>query len=442
MNDLSPPARRYILILMVTGALVAFWEISRLPEKSLGLFLILLLQTAGAYLFKKRHPSGQTRRLASLLLLAAGLLLFGWQLPQLPQQNSWTLLALGSLAAATHILKQPGPTSRTSYQVSFMIYGFAILLLGAPATALIVIIAHVLEYTWGENYPWYIQGFNVATFILSASAAGQIVGLTDAGHFVLNIRGLLGLLLALVAFVLLNHLLVGLVLKTARGESFKQSGVFGSLTLMLDFSLLCIGAVAALLWRLNPYSIFLGAIPLYLIHSALRMPALKRQTEIDTKTGVYNAGYLATTIQLELARAHRFGRPLTLVMGDLDMLREINNTYGHLAGDAVLTGIARTLRDMARDYDVVARFGGEEFAILMPETTPEAARPLIESMRQAIAESEFPVSPKLAPIRATMSFGIAGREQLGQSADDLIYKADLALYQAKGNGRNQVVILN
>jgi diguanylate cyclase (GGDEF)-like protein len=422
------------------GALVAWWELSRLPEKRLELFLVLLLHVAGTYLYRKRHPSDQTKRVAALTLLAAGLIFAAWQLPRLPEQNTWVLVAMGSLAAVTHILKQLGPTAGSSYQVSFMIYGFSIVLLGAPATILIIIVAHVLEHTWGANYPWYIQWFNIATFVLSTSAAGLIAGSTNTGQSLLTIGGLVGFVAAFVVFVLLNHFLIGLVLKTARDQSFKQSGVFGSLTLMIDFSLLCMGGVAALLWRLNPYATFLGVIPLYLVYRTLRMPALERQTETDAKTGVYNAAYFANSIQEELARAHRFGRPLTLVMGDLDMLRGINNRYGHLAGDAVLTGVARTLRDMARDYDVVARFGGEEFAILMPETTPEAAKPLIESMRQAIADAEFPVSTNVAPIKATMSFGIAGREHTGQSVDDLIHKADLTLYQAKENGRNQVVI--
>jgi diguanylate cyclase (GGDEF)-like protein len=349
---------------------------------------------------------------------------------------------MGALAAVTHIMKQPGPTASSSYQVSFMVYGFSLVLLGAPATILIVIIAHGLEYTGGALYPWYIQGFNVATFVLSASAAGLIGGLTDSNALLLDMGGLVGCMISFAAFVLLNHFLIGLVLRVARGQSFKQSGVFGSLTLMIDFSLLCMGAAAALLWRLNPYAIFLGIIPLHLVYSVLRLPALQRQTETDPKTAVYNARYFANAIKLELARAHRFDRPLTLVMGDLDLLRHINNTQGHLAGDAVLTGIAGTLQKMAREYDVVARFGGEEFAILMPETAPEAAEPLVESMRQAIAEAEFPVSTSAMPIKATMSFGIVGREQPEQSVDDLIHQADLALYQAKENGRNQVVLFS
>ncbi len=440
MKDLSPPARRYILQIMILGGLVAIWELSHLPEKSLGLFLMLLLHVIGAHIFKDQNPSDHTKRIASHILFAGGMVFVIWQLPQLPDQNVWVFLAMGSLAAVAHILKQPGPTSRSSYQASFIIYGFSMILLGAPATILIIIIAHMLEYAWGTYYPWYIQCFNIATLIISTSVACNVVCSTNVGVLNMNFTSLLGIVAAIAIFVLLNHFLVGLVLKTARNQSFKESGVFAFLTLMIDFSLLCMGAVSALLWQLNPYAVFLGAIPLHLVYNSLRTPSLERKSETDTKTGVYNSGYFAKSLQSELARAHRFGRPLTLVMGDLDFLREINNTHGHLAGDAVLQGIARRLCELSRDYDIVARFGGEEFAILMPETTPEAAKPMIESMRQAIANTEYKVSTKKTSIKATMSFGIAGRERAEQSADELIHNADLALYEAKKNGRDRVVV--
>lgn len=440
MNDLSPPARRYILELMVMGALVSLWELSHLQGRSLGLFLILLLHIIGAYVLRKGNPSDTAKSAASFALLAIGLALIAWQLPQLPEPNAWILLALGILAAFTHISKQLGPTARSSYQTSFVVYGFTLTLLGAPATIMTILIAHVLEYAWGDHYPWYIQCFNVAMFTIATSAAGLIIRLADANQQQLGNLGVFGLVLALAVFVLINHVLTGLVLKTARGQSFKESGVFGYLTLMIDFTLLCTGFIATLLWQINPYAIFLVAMPLVLFRMTLRVPALERQAETDTKTGLYNAGYFADSIQQELARAHRFGRPLTLVMGDLDLLREINNTHGHLAGDAVLIGIAKTLSGMARDYDVVARFGGEEFAILMPETTPESAKPLIESMRQAIADATYQATSQGTPIKATMSFGISSREHSGESVKDLIQKADQALYKAKENGRNQVVV--
>ena len=220
------------------------------------------------------------------------------------------------------------------------------------------------------------------------------------------------MLMSMAVYTLVNHLMVGIIVWLARGENFKQSGIFDFLPIMIDFTVLSMGAGVASIWTLNPIAVIFVIIPLYLLYSTLRVPSLERQTEIDPKTNIFNHRYFEKALEDELSRAHRFDRPLAIVMADLDLLRNINNTYGHLAGDEVLIGVANILKDNAREYDVVARFGGEEFATLLPETTAEEAFEIVEQIRLEIEQAEFQVPTSISPIKATMSFGIASRERL------------------------------
>src|SRR5256884_2677133 len=129
---------------------------------------------------------------------------------------------------------------------------------------------------------------------------------------------------------------------------------------------------------------------------------------------------------------------MTLIMADLDLLRDINNTYGHLAGDAVLTGFAEPCRTQLRPSAVPARFGGEEFAILLPETPPEQAFEIAERIRQAVAAQPFDVETSSEPICATVSIGVAAFPRDAADANELIHQADLAVYRAKLRGRTRV----
>lgn len=368
--------------------------------------------------------------------ILAGFALTVVQFSTLPRVNIW-LVPLACLAAIGQVFKVEGATHRSSYNIAWQVYGFTYVLLGIPEALFVVIFAHIVEWIW-HRYPWYIQAFNIASYILTLSAASLVYTWINPSLEPFTRTGLLGLMVSLVVFTLTNHLLVGMVIWLARGQDLLQSGVFEVLSLIIDYTLIILGAATAMLWTLQPLASVFTVIPLYLIYSTLRVPALERQTETDPKTQLFNARYFAKAIEKELNRAYRFDRPLTVAIGDMDLLRNINNTYGHLAGDVVLCGVADILRDSFRGYDVVARFGGEEFAILLPETGPEDAIERIESARIAIESAEFEVATSVTPIKATMSFGIAGRSSFQQSASDLVHEADLALYEAKLNGRNTI----
>jgi len=372
-------------------------------------------------------------------VILCGAALLGWNLLHTDWSDVWMILTLGAVASISLILKVEGTTSRSHYNISFFIYAFTLVLLGAPATMLVILISNVVEWL-KHRYPWYIQSFNLGMYFITVQCTSLTYTLINPSHTFFSANNMIALVLAMATFTFINHLLVGMVVWVARGEDLIKSGIFDFLPLVIDFTLLAMGATGAVLWMVNPFAVVLAVLPIYLIYSTLKVPALERKTETDQKTGLYNDQYFQHALQIELDRANRFERPITVVMADMDLLRNINNTYGHLAGDEVLIGVARILKESFRDVDTVARFGGEEFAILMPETVPEEICTHIDAVRQKIQETDFTVETSVTPIHATLSFGIAGRLDGEVTPKGLIHNADSALYHAKLNGRNQVYL--
>ena len=146
------------------------------------------------------------------------------------------------------------------------------------AAVFVIVISHLVEWIW-HKYPWYIQSFNIGNHVIPVYLAGLVFETVSQGTQVLDLNGAIGMVAANLVFVFGNHFLVGVVVKLARGQSFAESGVFGFLTLFLDFTVLSMGAVTALIWFYNPFASVLNILPLYLLYNALRVPALKRQLQ-------------------------------------------------------------------------------------------------------------------------------------------------------------------
>ncbi len=165
---------------------------------------------------------------------------------------------------------------------------------------------------------------------------------------------------------------------------------------------------------------------------------LRAAAVTDGLTRLCNHDHFNRLLDRELSRARRYGRPLALIVLDIDHFKAINDTFGHLVGNEVLEELARVLRDNARDADVVGRFGGEEFVILLPESTSADAEKLAVRIQHAVSETLH--VPALGEHPVSASFGIADTEDLRvQSAADLVDLADRAMYTAKRRGRNTVV---
>jgi diguanylate cyclase (GGDEF) domain len=159
-----------------------------------------------------------------------------------------------------------------------------------------------------------------------------------------------------------------------------------------------------------------------------------RLSTVDSLSGLYNRTFFFSALEREIARGDRSGRAFCLVMLDLDDLKTVNDRYGHLAGDQVLRSVADTVRNGVRKIDVAARYGGDEFVALLPETDPTGGWVLAEKIRLTVAEQ---ASPGIDPT-PTVSVGVVSYPADGRSADALLVSADRAMYASKRGGKNRV----
>lgn len=164
----------------------------------------------------------------------------------------------------------------------------------------------------------------------------------------------------------------------------------------------------------------------------LKNRELERLATRDKLTGLYNRRKLDDALAREVIRAERYGRPLSVILFDLDHFKKVNDTHGHPTGDAVLAETATRLAKVLRTSDIAGRWGGEEFMIICPETGAETARVLTERLRAGYAEHAFAGVGRL-----TASFGVTSHRQ-GLNPKDILAHVDDALYRAKHNGRNRV----
>jgi diguanylate cyclase (GGDEF)-like protein len=163
---------------------------------------------------------------------------------------------------------------------------------------------------------------------------------------------------------------------------------------------------------------------------------LYKQATLDPLTRIFNRKHFNQEIESEYSRARRYGRPLSMLMMDLDHFKKVNDTYGHPAGDYVLKQTANLVKDSLRAQDIFARFGGEEFALLLPETTNDNAFALGEKIRGRIQQSTYEYNAKKIPV--TLSIGVATLKTNHANWEDLVGEADRNLYSAKNAGRNRV----
>jgi diguanylate cyclase (GGDEF)-like protein len=213
--------------------------------------------------------------------------------------------------------------------------------------------------------------------------------------------------------------------------------------LQADFAEFDLSVLITVVIAVNPV-LAIAAVPTVLLARRFIMhEQLLAQSRIDTKTGLLNAATWEREAELEVARAVRMKIPLAVALVDIDHFKVVNDTYGHLTGDKALRAVSDALRSQLRGYDLAGRFGGEEFAVLLPQARGIDALNVAERLRKHIAALEIPVDDEDASagcLGVTISVGVASLDGEARELTDLLAAADAALYHAKETGRNKTHI--
>jgi len=350
---------------------------------------------------------------------------------------------LTSLAVLTQSLK--GDVKGKNYYRFILAFCFAGIFLLQPFFFNIMVIVLQLVAIVKERYsdeietqPWYLHVFYINTYIIVAAVAKLVYGLLNP-HFesMGSISTIIAVLITGAVFVLIDRLFIGEAFVFTKGALLKDTGIIEAEDLKINYAMVLQGFLLAMILESSYWLVIPALATLYLVYRSLSVPNLKKQANTDGKTGLWNAAYFFSELEKEIERAKRKDTQVTVVIADIDLLRNINNTYGHLAGDAVLKGSAGILLGSFRKYDLIARFGGEEFAMMIPDSHPKEVFQRVEKVRKLIEKEEFISPVTYKKVKATMSFGIAGMTEKHHSAVEIIHCADIAVYAAKLKGRNQ-----
>jgi diguanylate cyclase (GGDEF)-like protein len=336
-------------------------------------------------------------------------------------------------------LAQVFATHTAANQVFHTGFAFTIaaaLVLPPQLVVVICVAQHVPEWL-RQRYPWFVQSFNIANYILCGLAAWSVrAAFAHDGVHVTAAATTAGVIAASVAaltFVLVNHALLARMLRLARGHDLSASGLFTADLLIQDGIVAAVGVGVAFV-LLNSWALaVVVALPLVLIQRALALPTLREQALTDHKTGLLNPRGIDQPARREFARARRLGQPLSVLLCDVDDLREINNRHGHLEGDAALAVVSAAFRAELRAYDLCARYGGDEFLVVLPQTDEEEALVVAERIQRWLVENPLPTSE--GKLSVGISIGIGTMEEAEPEIGTMLARADAAMYEEKRAGR-------
>ena len=351
---------------------------------------------------------------------------------------------IGCGAASVELTRRAGEREGLTRDV-YVIWDLPAALLLPPVYALVIPLPRVVLTEWRiRRTLLHRRAYSTAAFGLSNAAASLVFrsalpalcggGGGPGGHAPSWITLAAGC--GLVSMAVQACLILPPVKATAAPGTPLRSLVLGREAVCNQVTELCLAVLTAFAAAHSALALVVALPLVVVLQRSVRHASLAAAARTDAKTGLLNAGAWQREAAVEVTRAQT---PLAVAIADIDHFKAVNDTHGHLAGDIVLAAVSAAMRDLLRDCDLCGRFGGEEFALLLPSTTAAQALEITERIRQGISQLAIP-RDGTAAIRVTISIGVAVPSQARRTLDDLLAAADHALYQAKHSGRDRVVI--
>jgi len=396
----------YILSILAIYAGLTGWEFGRTPLRSWDVVLFAALMACGAVCVEATRRLGQPAGVSRDLLSA-------WWLPiALLLPPSYALIAPALLGPHLYLRVRRGPVYRRVFSSA------ALGLAGGCASILFRVLAPVAP---------------------QAPAAGWLTYPGPQEWFARPQQAGIAVCCAAV-FAVLNTCLVAVAAWLAESGGRLPDMLWDRERMLLDLTESCVGVLVAIACALSPLLLCVALPPVILLQRSLMHQQLKAAARTDAKTGLLNAATWQREADAEIGRARHRDEPVALLLADVDHFKRVNDTHGHLIGDDVLRGLASELRQQVRETDIVGRFGGEEFVILLPKTAPEEALRIADRLRRGAGVNQ--VLAGETTVSVTISIGIAVLGLHGHDLLELLAAADLALYRAKETGRDRVCLYN
>jgi diguanylate cyclase (GGDEF)-like protein len=381
-------------------------------------------------------PRPAQRFIAAVAACALAGVVLATSASQAPAPAWWLVAVLVTLCAAGAAFEIFAPGDYT-LQPNYIGFFWGALVLPPWGVVLLAAACFLPGWALGRE-PGYKTVFNILNYMLAGLVTGALAAVGHLSAPGLGVEAVAAIIAAAWAATVANHLLIVVVIAYAGEQPLRARVPQITDGLPLSVGVALTGGVLAALWEVSPEATLVAAGPVALVYRSLAVPMLRHQADTDAKTGLYHSERFREELEAQLEAASRRGHGrVAVAMVDLDHLRAINTRCGHLAGDRAIRAVADELAALASRHGAAGRFGGEEFALVLPGFDAQRASTALEDIRKRLLAVRFREDNDL---RVSFSAGVAVYPDHGTAIDDLLAAADAGLYDAKGAGRARVRI--